>query len=144
MQNYVIILIWRPLLICRVNYVDSVTFPVLLPKMSQQKWREEFLKETCPRTTRWREVWLQRFGGRPENYINPGRFRRRENEKRWQRGFTEKMQSPLFCMHFSHLRLSLVLPKHTFQEMKKKKDADYVFIHQRCWHSLLYTTSDLK
>ena len=86
-------------------------------------------QEACSCVTRRQEVWPQRLCGRPKTYINQGRLRPSQYR-------VEKYH------HRPYAWLSLTLPMCTFRVIKKKtrKDADYIFIHQPCSCSSLYTT----
>ena len=86
----------------------------------------------------WRRCNHENLCGHPGCYITRT-FSIQEGRKRVPRRF---LPQPL-CLQLSHLWLSLT---HTYilGNKRKRKNVDYIFIHQRCYLSRLYNNRILK
>ena len=116
--------------------MDSGSSSVELPR-KLHGWQARHETSLCGMYT-WK-VWTRGLRGRLENCINQGKFWLRPNEIEEQKSFTEKSdRRPCMCAFqpaptFSYSTLTDISGN------KKWKEADYIFMHQRCCF-FLYTT----
>ena len=95
-------------------------------------------QEVRPCATHKWEVGPWGLCGHPKKYINLGRFQRRQNKAEKQSIFTEKShRHPCVCAFQPSLTLS-TLPIRQFRVIKKRKEADYIFIHHCCLLCYIY------